>query len=84
MVDFLNRGKKTMFEWGFGTVYSFRSGQGFALAITIGVRVQGKREGCSLFRIALTPFFLFNVPILDGKVSRLLPWGGISVGYSFK
>ncbi len=75
-------GKKHRIELGGGLCPGFGSAEGFAaMAIygSAGYRIQ-KKKGL-IFRIAFTPFL--TIPLSDEESFSVIPWAGISLGYSF-
>ena len=75
-------GKKHRIELGGGLCPGFGSSEGFtamALYGSAGYRYQ-KKKGL-IFRVAFTPFLA--IPLSDEDSFAVIPWAGISLGYSF-
>lgn len=75
-------GKRHRFELGGGFCAGFGSSQGLeAMAIygNAGYRYQ-KKKGL-IFRVCFTPFLA--IPVSDDDNFAVIPWAGISLGYSF-
>jgi hypothetical protein len=75
-------GKRHRLELGGGLCAGFGSSQGFAamaLYGSAGYRYQ-KKKGL-IFRVGFTPFL--TIPISEDDSFAVIPWAGISLGYSF-
>lgn len=73
-------GHKHYFETGIGVTYDFVS-YDMVLPIRIGYRYQ-KPDGGLFFKVALTPLLTKSYPIF-GENLTAIPWGGLSVGWTF-
>jgi len=74
-------GKRSRLEIGGGLSTNFNAGEFYNMFIhgVIGYRSQ-KRKGFFL-RVGFTPMFV--IPLADEAKSAVIPWAGISLGYSF-
>ena len=75
-------GKRHRFELGGGLSSLIGSSQGFAALMlhgVVGYRYQ-KKKGL-IFRAGFTPFI--SIPIAEGAKFMVVPWAGVSLGYSF-
>lgn len=75
-------GKRHRIELGGGLCAGIGSSEGLAAMALYGVagyRIQ-KKKGL-IFRIGFTPFI--GIPVSEGDNPAIVPWAGISLGYSF-
>lgn len=74
-------GKRSRLEIGGGLSTNFNAGEFYNMFIhgVIGYRYQ-KKKGL-LFRAGFTPMFV--IPLTEEVKSAVIPWAGISLGYSF-